>query len=179
MMNQSEHRCVYRLLTNEGSLGDHVVQDVEGLGVSSEHQGAAHHVQAVDRQRLSGDQAVGLHPVLDSLVAEPRRHLREGVRHAHCVPPDPGAVPVTHVTTLAAGEHVIRLAGMELDLGDCRLVGRDEGGGMLGVAEIPHGEHTVLAPGHQNVGLGGVSGQTPHSATLQNISRVSVCHICT
>ena len=47
---------------------------------------------------------------------------------------------------------------------------REEGGGVLGVAEIPHGEHTVLAPGHQDVGLGGVSGQAPHSATLQNIS---------
>ena len=57
MMNQSEHRCVYRLLTNERSLGDHVVEDVEGLGVSAKHQGAANHVQAVDRQRLSGDQA--------------------------------------------------------------------------------------------------------------------------
>ena len=41
---------------------------------------------------------------------------------------------------------------------------------MLGVAEIPHGEHAVLAPGHQDVGLGGVSGQAPHSAALQNIS---------
>ena len=39
------------------SLGDHIVQDIEGLGVSTEHQGAAHHVQAVDRQRLSRDQA--------------------------------------------------------------------------------------------------------------------------
>ena len=33
------------------------MEDVEGLGVSTEHQGAANHVQAVDRQRLSGDQA--------------------------------------------------------------------------------------------------------------------------
>ena len=33
-----------------------IVEDVEGLGVSAEHQGAAHHVQAVDRQRLSRDQ---------------------------------------------------------------------------------------------------------------------------
>ena len=77
------------------SLGDHIVQDIEGLGVSTKHQGAAHHVQAVDRQRLSRDQAangpirgeiqtsanqrpalpVRLHPVLDSLVAQPRRHL--------------------------------------------------------------------------------------------------------
>ena len=47
---------------------------------------------------------------------------------------------------------------------------REEGGGVLGVAEIPHGEHAVLAPGHQDVGLGGVSGQAPHSAALQNIS---------
>ena len=39
------------------SLGDHIVQDIEGLGVSTKHQGAAHHVQAVDRQRLSRDQA--------------------------------------------------------------------------------------------------------------------------
>ena len=53
-----------------------IVEDVEGLGVSAKHQGAA-----VDRQRLFRD-------------------LGEGVRHAHCVPPDPGAVPVTHVTPL-------------------------------------------------------------------------------
>ena len=45
-----------RTLTNERSLGDHVVEDIEGLGVSAKHQGAAHHVQAVDRQRLSRDQ---------------------------------------------------------------------------------------------------------------------------
>ena len=62
-----------------------IVEDVEGLGVSAEHQGAAHHVQAADRQRLSRD-------------------LGEGIRHAHCVPPDPGAVPVTH-TPLDKSEH--------------------------------------------------------------------------
>ena len=45
------------LLTNSSTLGDHVVEDVEGLGVAAEHQGAAHHVQAVDRQRLPRDQA--------------------------------------------------------------------------------------------------------------------------
>ena len=40
---------------------------------------------------------------------------------------------------------------------------------MLGVAEVPHGEHPVLGPGHEDVRLRGVSGQTPHSAALQNI----------
>ena len=40
---------------------------------------------------------------------------------------------------------------------------------MLGVAEVPHGEHPVLGPGHEDVRLRGVSGQTPHSAALQYI----------
>ena len=43
---------------------------------------------------------------------------------------------------------------------------REEGGGVLGVAEVPHGEHPVLAPGHEDVRLRRVSGQTPHSAAL-------------
>ena len=67
---------------------------------------------------------------------------------------------------LAAGEHVVGLAGVELDLGDGGLVSGEEGGGVEGGAEVPHPQHAVHAPGHEDVRLRGVHSQAPHSAAL-------------
>ena len=54
--------------------------------------------------------------------------------------------------TLAAGEHVVGLRGMEHDLADGRLVSREERGGLGGRAEVPHCQHAVLSP-DLNAGL--------------------------
>ena len=71
---------------------------------------------------------------------------------------------------MAALSAEIQINQSELLLTNDNVFTREECGGVLGVAEVPHGEHPVLGPGHEDVRLRGVSGQTPHSAALQNRS---------
>ena len=93
------------------------MEDVECLIVSPEDHAVTEDVETVERQRLPTDQTVGLHPVLDGLVAQPSRDVTERV------PGEAGTVPVTEVARLTAGEHVVRLGGMEDHLTDGGLVG--------------------------------------------------------
>ena len=102
------------------------MEDVECLTVPSKDHATTHHIKTVDWERLPGHQAVGLHSVLDSLVTEPRGHVGQLVTWVTChhvrVTPHAGTVPVTHVPTLAAREHMVRLSGVELYLTYCRLI---------------------------------------------------------
>ena len=102
------------------------MEDVECLTVPSKDHATTHHIKTVDWERLPGHQTVGLHSVLDSLVTEPRGHVGQLVTWVTChhtsVPPHSGTVPVTHVSSLTAGEHVIWLARVELNFTDCRLI---------------------------------------------------------
>lgn len=61
-------------------LEEHVVEDVEGLVVAGDDERGAVDVQRVDGERLRGQQRGRLHPVLDSLVAEPQRRVVREVR---------------------------------------------------------------------------------------------------
>ena len=98
------------------------MEDVECLIVSPEDHAVTEDVETVERQRLPTDQTVGLHPVLDGLVAQPGRDVTERV------PGEAGTVPVAEISRLAAGEHMVRLRGMEDHLTDSGLVSREKGG---------------------------------------------------
>ena len=136
------------------------MEDVESLIISSEDDAVTEDVETVERERLPADQTVGLHPVLDSLVTQPGRDVTERV------PGDAGTVPVTEISRLAAGEHVVRLGGMEDHLTDGRLVGREKGGRVGGGAKVPDCQDPVLSPRHHDVTLGGVGGQASHCSAL-------------
>ena len=137
------------------------MEDVESLVVPPEDDAVPEDVETVERERLPADQTVGLHPVFDCLVAQPGRDMTEAG-----VPTEAGAVPVTEVARLAAGEDVVRLGGMEDDLTDGGLVGREQSGRVCGGAKVPDCEDPVLSPRHHDVALGGVGGQTPHCPAL-------------
>ena len=141
------------------------MEDVESLVVSPEYDAVPEDVETVERERLPADQTVGLHPVLDSLVAQPGRDMTEAG-----VPAEAGAVPVTEVARLAAGEDMVRLGGVEHHLTDGRLVGREQSGRVGWGAEVPDSQDPVLSPRHHDVGLGGMGGQAPHCPPLAALS---------
>ena len=136
------------------------MEDVECLIVSPEDHAVTEDVETVERQRLPTDQTVGLHPVLDGLVAQPSRDVTERV------PGEAGTVPVTEVARLTAGEHVVRLGGMEDHLTDGGLVSREKCGRMGWRAKVPDCQDPVLSPRHHDVALGGVGGQASHCSAL-------------
>ena len=94
------------------------MEDVEGLIISTEDDAVTEDVETVEREGLPADQTVGLHSVLDSFVAQPGRDVTERV------PGEAGTVPVAEISRLAAGEHMVRLGGMEDHLTDRGKPGR-------------------------------------------------------
>ena len=136
------------------------MEDVEGLIISPEDDAVTEDVETVEREGLPADQTVGLHPVLDSLVAQPGRDVTERV------PGEAGTVPVTEIARLAAGEDVVRLGGMEDHLTDGGLVSREKGGWVCWRAKVPDCQDPVLSPRHHDVALGGVGGQASHCSAL-------------
>ena len=79
------------------------MEDVEGLIISPEDDAVTEDVETVEREGLPADQTVGLHPVLDGLVAQPGRDVTERV------PGEAGTVPVTEVARLAARVNTVRV----------------------------------------------------------------------
>ena len=136
------------------------MEDVKSLIISTEDDAVTKDVETVERKRLPADQTVGLHPVLNCLVAQPGRDVTEGV------PGEAGTVPVTQIARLAAGEHVVRLGGVEDDLTDGGLVSREKSGGVCWRAKVPDCQDPVLSPRHHDVALGGVGGQASHCSSL-------------
>ena len=67
--------------------------------------------------------------------------------------PDTGAIPMTDVTALRAGEQVVRLAWMEDHLTERRLVGGEEGCRVGRVPKVPNCEHAITSTRHQDVRL--------------------------
>ena len=139
------------------------MEDVEGLIISPEDYTVTEDVKTVEREGLPADQTVGLHPVLDGLVAQPGRDVTEGV------PGEAGTVPVTQIARLAAGEDVVRLGGVEDHLTDGGLVSREKCGGVCWRAKVPDCQDPVLSPRHHDVALGGVGGQASHCSALAGV----------
>ena len=80
---------------------------------------------------LAGEERGGFDAVLDGLVVEPEA-LRRVVGGSHSLvaevgPGDGAAVPVPHLATLGAAEHVVRLLRVELNLVDGLLVPLQDG----------------------------------------------------
>ena len=139
------------------------MEDVKSLIISTEDDAVTKDVETVERKRLPADQTVGLHPVLDGLVTQPGRDMTEGV------PGEAGAVPVTEIARLAAGEDMVRLGGMEDHLTDGGLVSREKGGRVCWRAKVPDCQDPVLSPRHHDVALAGVGGQASHCSALAGV----------
>ena len=67
--------------------------------------------------------------------------------------PDTGAIPMTDVTALRAGEQVVWLAWVEDHLTKRRLVGGEKSGRVRRVPEVPNCKHAITSTRHQDVRL--------------------------
>ena len=80
-------------------------------------------------------------------------HFKISIFFLKAAQPDTGAIPMTDISALRAGEQVVRLTGVEDHLAERRLVGGEKSCGVGRVPEVPNCEHAITSTRHQDVRL--------------------------